>query len=70
MACKLNAGFCKVGLVLVVVCFTLMFMGCLTSSGTTETANTPTESVDDNIYVLSGSDTYDRIVGYVSTNPS
>ena len=36
---------------LVVVCFTLMFMGCLTSSGTTETANTPTESVDDNIYV-------------------
>jgi len=70
MACKLNAGFCKVGLVLVVVCFTLMFTGCFTSSGTTETANTPTESVDDNIYVLSGSDTYDRIVGYVSTNPS
>lgn len=77
MACKLNAGFCKVGLVLAVVCFTLMFTGCFTLLGlllsgdeNKPVENKPTEQPDDDIYVLSGSDTYDEIVGYVSTNPS
>ncbi len=73
MACKLNAGFCKVGLVLVVVCFTLMFTGCFTLLGlllsgdeNKPVENKPTEQPDDDIYVLEGSDKHQIIVKIVA----
>lgn len=62
MSCKLKVGFCRGGFVLLVASVSLFLWGCFSVSEIAEDPNTPTESINDDIYVEEGGKSHQAIV--------